>query len=86
MNIIPYGKQSIDNKDINKFNTTEYMKFKRVVEWVENSRYTGEKLASNRRDFARFVDEHDRRRKTNWHTAFPELKEFYNMCKDSTND
>ena len=83
---LEYMETLIDNKDINKFNTTEYMKFKRVVEWVENSRYTGEKLASNRRDFARFVDEHDRRRKTNWHTAFPELKEFYDMCKDSTDE
>ena len=35
---------------------------------------------NNRRDFKIFVDEHDRRRGTNFLETFPELTEFYNHC------
>lgn len=80
---LAYMQSLVDDSDINKFNTTEYLKFKRVVEWVENNRYTGDALSINRKDFAQFVDEHDRRRNTNWHEAFPELKSFYEVCKQS---
>jgi organic radical activating enzyme len=44
-------------------------------------------LASNtmvdqhRKDFVIFVDEHDRRRGTNFLKTFPEMEEFYNLCK-----
>lgn len=83
---LEYMETLVDNSDINKFNTTEYMKFKRVVEWVENNRYTGDELNIHRKDFARFVDEHDRRRNTDWHAAFPEMKDFYDMCKGLINE
>ena len=80
---LAYMETLVDDDDCNKFSTIELMKFKRVVEWVKTSRYEGEELAINRRDFAKFVDEHDRRRGTNWHAAFPELLDFYNMCRNS---
>ena len=80
---LAYMQSLVDDSDINKFNTTEYLKFKRVVEWVENNRYTGDALSINRKDFAQFIDEHDNRRNTNWHEAFPELKSFYEVCKKS---
>jgi hypothetical protein len=80
---LEYMQSLVDDTDITKFNTTEYLKLKRVVEWVEQHRYTGEQLSLNRRDFAKFVDEHDHRRNTNWHSAFPELENFYKVCKDS---
>ena len=35
----------------------------------------------NRKDFAIFVDEHDKRRGTNFLEAFPEMFDFYNLCK-----
>lgn len=37
----------------------------------------------NRRDFAVFVDEHDRRRGTDFKATFPELAEFYETCRNS---
>jgi organic radical activating enzyme len=40
-------------------------------------------LAMFRRDFAVFVDEHDRRRGTNFLKTFPQMKEFYQLCKTS---
>jgi len=35
----------------------------------------------NRRDFVRFVDEHDRRRGTDFLKTFPEMEDFYFECK-----
>ena len=61
-----------------KFNSGELQKFKTVVRWVEQNRFTGEDLNSHRTDFKLFIDEHDRRRGTDWHVAFPELEYFYN--------
>jgi hypothetical protein len=78
-----YLKERVDDNDINMFSTVEYMKLRRVLDWVKQNRYEGEELAMNRRDFAAFVDEHDRRRGADFHAAFPELKPFYEMCKDS---
>jgi hypothetical protein len=39
-------------------------------------------LNRNRKDFAIFVDEHDKRRGTNFTETFPEMEEFYRMCKE----
>jgi hypothetical protein len=39
-------------------------------------------LNRNRKDFALFVDEHDKRRGTNFTETFPEMEEFYRMCKE----
>jgi hypothetical protein len=36
----------------------------------------------NRKDFVSFVDEHDKRRGTNFLATFPEMEEFYRMCKE----
>ena len=35
----------------------------------------------HRKDFAKFVDEHDNRRATNFVKTFPELEDFYRTCK-----
>lgn len=37
---------------------------------------------TNRKDFVKFVDEHDRRRSTNFLGTFPQMTKFYNMCKE----
>lgn len=40
-----------------------------------------EETTRNRRDFVTFVDEHDRRRGTNFKQTFPELVDFYEFCR-----
>jgi hypothetical protein len=37
-----------------------------------------------RKDFVIFVDEHDRRRDTNFLKTFPEYEEFYKLCQGLT--
>jgi hypothetical protein len=39
------------------------------------------KILVNRKDFVKFVDEHDKRRGTNFIQTFPELESFYKMWK-----
>jgi organic radical activating enzyme len=67
-----------ENNDLHFFTPTEYSKLERVVRWIEHNRYTGDKLRLNRRDFVTFVEEHDRRRGTEFYKTFPELTEFCN--------
>jgi hypothetical protein len=73
--------------EYNGFWPHEIEKLKRIY-WVTSNETNkqldsqgSEKLARLRRDFAAFVDEHDRRRGTDFAATFPELVEFYHMCR-----
>jgi hypothetical protein len=59
------------------FTQTEYEKFQRVIRWIEQNRYQGDMMKVNRKDFVKFVDEHDLRRGTNFLETFPELSKDY---------
>ena len=59
----------------------EIMKLKRTVDWIKSNRFEGKELEVQRNDFVSFVDEHDRRRGTNFIKAFPELGGFYGRIK-----
>jgi len=65
------------------FSQTEYEKFERVIRWIENNRYQGNMLRVNRKDFVKFVDEHDKRRGTDFLSTFPELEKDYIEWKNS---
>lgn len=68
-----------ENDDLHYFSPTEYSKLERVVRWIEHNRYTGDVLNLNRKDFVKFIHEHDKRRGTDFYNAFPELQSF---CKE----
>lgn len=80
--LVYYMKSNVNDDDPCKFNSGEFSKFERVLKWVETNRFTGEELRLHRKDFRKFVDEHDNRRGTNFAATFPELKYFYEMCND----
>ena len=61
----------------------EIMKLKRTVDWIKANRFTGKELEVQRKDFVSFVDEHDRRRGTDFIRTFPELGGFYGKIKTS---
>jgi hypothetical protein len=65
-----------ETNELHYFTTVEYAKLERVVRWIEHNRYQGDELALNCRDFVKFVNEHDRRRQTNFLECFPELEYF----------
>ena len=85
---MPYMRESlefmlnnVDNSRSDKFTTIEYEKFKRVVDYMENSNYYEHKLNEGRKDFYNWFTELDKRRNTNLLEIFPEMKGFYNLCK-----
>lgn len=75
---IAYMKTHVSNTDFRKFNSTEFSKFERVAKWAEDNRYNDTILPMIRRDFVAFVDEHDKRRGTNFLNTFPEMTTAYN--------
>ena len=57
-------------------------KLKRIYEMGLNSvQNKNEYVDGNRINFVKFIDEHDRRRGTNFLETFPEMENFYNNCK-----
>ena len=48
-----------------------------------NSPIEEDELKRLRKDFFMFIDEYDIRRKLNFVDTFPELKEFYKICKET---
>jgi hypothetical protein len=63
------------------FQPYEIMKLQRTVDWIKANKFTGEELTVQRNDFVSFVDEHDKRRGTDFIRTFPELGGFYGRIK-----
>ena len=81
-NHLKYIKENIDDLSKDKFTNLEYEKFRRVVDYMETTVYSEEKLKEGRKDFYNWFTEYDRRRGTNFSITFPSLAAFYNYCKD----
>lgn len=64
-----------------KFVKSDLSKIERVREWVQKKDVGEMDLSRKRRDFAVFVDEYDRRRKTDFAKTFPEYVDFLNECR-----
>ena len=61
------------------FTDIEINKILRIKDWFTSSE--GNKMINtNRKDFYKFITEHDIRRNTNFCKTFPELEEFYHKC------
>jgi hypothetical protein len=59
----------------------ERQTFSRMVELAKNSKHP--KLLEERSNFYRFFSEHDRRRGSNFLLTFPELADFWELCKEA---
>tara|TARA_Y100000310_G_scaffold92162_1_gene89769 strand:- start:1275 stop:2669 length:1395 start_codon:yes stop_codon:yes gene_type:complete len=64
------------------FTDVEVDKMKRIYDWFISD-ISHSELMRNRKDFYIFFSEHDRRRKTDFGSVFPELLEFYKECKNA---
>jgi organic radical activating enzyme len=60
------------------FADVEINKINRIKDWFNSSE---ESFSANRRDFYKFITEHDKRRDTNFCEVFPEFNEFYDKCR-----
>ena len=66
------------------YSEVEITKIKRIYDWMLSPQNKDEQ-ERNRIDFIKFVDEHDKRRETNFLEVFPEFKQFYEDYKMKTN-
>jgi len=65
------------------FDEIEIHKLLRVKSIIEDELANpSHDVSINRKDFSIFVDEHDKRRNTNFLETFPEMQVFYNYCKN----
>ncbi len=78
---LQFIKDNLDDKDRTKFGDLEYEKFRRVVDYMQNTTYDEQKLEEGRRDFYQWFTEYDRRRGTDFIKTFPELENFYYECR-----
>jgi hypothetical protein len=62
------------------FTDIEISKVNRIYDWMMTAE-DDNIINTNRRDFKIFVDEHDKRRGTNFIKTFPEFENFYNKIK-----
>ena len=60
---------------------SEVDQLKRLVNFM-NTPMDDKQLHTNRKDFAAFITEYDKRRGTDFNKTFPTLENFYNQCKD----
>ena len=80
ISILDNGLKSMHTFD-DIFEPYEIVKLERTVDWIKANRFEGKELELQRKDFVNFVDEHDRRRGTDFIKTFPELGEFYGRIK-----
>ena len=62
------------------YSDIEVQKIKRIHDWLLSR--DEEKMVEQRRNFYRMFSEHDKRRGTDFVKTFPELENFWNMCKE----
>jgi hypothetical protein len=79
---LKFIEDNIDDKSFSKFTNLEYEKFRRVVDYMETTVYSDDKLKEGRKDFYNWFTEYDHRRGTDFVATFPEMVDFYNRCKD----
>jgi len=59
----------------------EREKLRRLLDWVDAPLDDVNWLIKMRKDFVLFIDEYDKRRNKNFVETFPEMEDFYKMCK-----
>ena len=70
------------DKPFQGFKDYEIQRMRRDLDWMrEGSKLDTEYVKLQRADFYRFFNEHDLRRKTDFLTTFPEMREFWNECR-----
>lgn len=66
-------------RDYYGFSGVEIQKIKRIYDFCKSEKTFDKE--TNRKDFAKFITDYDKRRNTNFNKTFPQLKEFYAKYK-----
>jgi organic radical activating enzyme len=84
--ILKFIEDNKDEYDITKFSDLEYERFRRVRDYFATVTYSDEKIAEGRVDFYRWFSEYDRRRNVDFLETFPEMSNFWEICKELSNN
>ena len=79
--ILQFMSDNLDDADTKAFSQIEFERMRRVKEYFLTSPYDESKIQEGRIDFYNWFTEYDKRRDTNFLTTFPEMEEFFNLCK-----
>lgn len=74
------GNQETEATRFHGFKDYEIQRLDRDIAWMRNGQSDVE-LQRNRADFYRFFSEHDRRRKTDFLSTFPEMGQWWKECR-----
>ena len=83
--ILKFIEDNTDEKDTTKFSELEYQRFRRVRNYFASVTYNENKITEGRKDFYNWFNEYDKRRNVNFLKTFPEMQNFYVLCKDTAN-
>lgn len=67
--------------EASNFSQITIEKIKRLRAYMTNKTFTEDEILTYRKDFVIFVNEHDRRRGTDFLKTFPKLEQFYKICQ-----
>jgi hypothetical protein len=80
---LQFIKDNVQEGSKHHFSELEYEKFRRVVDYMKTTDYTPDRVREGRKDFWNFFKEHDRRRGTDFEKTFPEMSDFFALCKEA---
>jgi len=80
--LVDFHEQMRTGLDGFGFTDIEINKIKRIKDWLI-AEEDEESINKNRKDFYKFIREHDKRRNTDFEKTFPELEEFLAKCRVS---
>jgi organic radical activating enzyme len=80
---LQFIQDNLDDNDTTKFDSLEYERFRRVRDYFATTQYDDHRIHQGRMDFYNWFTEHDRRRDTNFLETFPDMKNFWYLCKDT---
>jgi len=79
-NTVDWMREHAMGDDFVGFKDYEIQRMERNLIWMKEAQDPA-RLRRDQADFYRFFSEHDRRRKTKFLEQFPEMREFWSMCK-----
>jgi hypothetical protein len=81
---LQFIKDNMQEDSKHHFSSMEYEKFRRVVDYMKTTKYKPERIQEGRKDFWNFFKEQDCRRGQDFENTFPEMYNFFALCKEQT--
>lgn len=79
---LAFVEQNLEDGNNRKFSRLEFEKIKRIVEYFKQSELDEQKLITARKNFYSWIQEHDRRNAKLFTSVFPEMTDFWTLCKE----